>query len=271
MAPKVHGLNVVILALTADLADLQQNLTAVLAAALDKDNRCSDRLQIQDATITPIEPASLVVVQLHYERWACVKLFGKQQVQKLIGGNAVIQVKLTPSVQKSPSCSSSPNWGRFRRMERSANFSARETSANSCAIKFRTPYSPQCKKASTSAPFLPGPPRGRNHPGRPLQRCRRRPPNRHSGWRSPNHRRPAPRPGKTIKEPPAVPLKRAAEENPTATALNGTSPQAGKHAREHFPSQNFSVSRCLCGRSEVNLVRGAATPASLRTLTLQEI
>ncbi|MGC1968321.1 MAG: hypothetical protein WA673_17815 [Candidatus Acidiferrales bacterium] len=98
MAPKVHGLNVVNLGLTADLAELQQNLTPLLAAALDKDNRCSDRIQIQGATITPIEPASLVVVQLHYERWVCVKLFGKQQVQKLIGGNAVIQVKLTPSV-----------------------------------------------------------------------------------------------------------------------------------------------------------------------------
>ena len=98
MAPKVHGLNVVNLALTADLADLQQNLTPLLAAALDKDNHCSDRIQIQNATITPVEPASLVVVQLHYERWACVKLFGKEQVQKLIGGNAVIQVKLTPSV-----------------------------------------------------------------------------------------------------------------------------------------------------------------------------
>jgi hypothetical protein len=98
MAPKVHGLNVVNLDLTADLADLQQNLTPLLAAALDKDNHCADRIQIQDATITPMEPASLVIVQLHYERWACVKLFGKQQVQKLIGGNAVIQVKLTPSV-----------------------------------------------------------------------------------------------------------------------------------------------------------------------------
>lgn len=98
MAPKVHGRNVVNLALTADLADLQQNLTPLLAATLDKDNRCSDRIQIQDATITPLEPSSLVVVQLHYERWVCVKLFGKQQTQKLIGGNAVIQVKLTPSV-----------------------------------------------------------------------------------------------------------------------------------------------------------------------------
>ena len=98
MAPKVHDVNIVNLALNADLADLQQNLAPVLAAALDKDNRCSDRIQIQNATITPIEPASLVVVQLHYERWVCVKLFGKEQVQKLIGGNAVIQVKLTPTV-----------------------------------------------------------------------------------------------------------------------------------------------------------------------------
>jgi hypothetical protein len=101
MAPKVHGLNVLNLELTADLSDLQQNLTAVLASILDKDSHCADRIQIQDATITPIEPASLVIVQLHYERWACVKLFGKQQVQRLIGGNAVIQVKLTPSVAEN--------------------------------------------------------------------------------------------------------------------------------------------------------------------------
>jgi hypothetical protein len=100
-APKSHGLNLLNLELTADLSDLQQNLAALLASGLDKDNRCADRIQIQDATITPIEPASLVVVQLHYERWVCAKLFGKQQVQKLIGGNAVIQVKLTPSVGKN--------------------------------------------------------------------------------------------------------------------------------------------------------------------------
>lgn len=101
MAPKTHGLNAANIDLTADFSDLQQNLAALLASALEKDNRCGDRIQIQDATITPIEPASLVVVQLHYERWACVKLFGKQQVQKLIGGNAVIQVKLTPSVSEN--------------------------------------------------------------------------------------------------------------------------------------------------------------------------
>ncbi len=103
MAAKNHGLNVLNLELTTDLSDLQQNLTALFAAELDKDDRCADRIQIQDATLTPIEPASLVVVQLHYERWVCAKLFGKQQVQKLIGGNAVIRVRLTPSVGENHS------------------------------------------------------------------------------------------------------------------------------------------------------------------------
>jgi hypothetical protein len=103
MLPKTHRLNVANLELTGDLSDLQQNLTALLGAELDKDDRCADRIQIQGATLTPIEPASLVVVQLHYERWVCAKLFGKQQVQKLIGGNAVIQLKLTPSVAENHS------------------------------------------------------------------------------------------------------------------------------------------------------------------------
>lgn len=103
MASKNHGLNVLNLELTADLSDLQQNLTALLGAELDKDDRCADRIQIQDATLTPIEPASLVVVQLHYERWVCAKLFGKQQWQKLIAGNAAIRVKLVPSAGENHS------------------------------------------------------------------------------------------------------------------------------------------------------------------------
>jgi hypothetical protein len=98
MAAKDHGLNILSVDLTADLADLQQNFTAVLASELDKDDRCGDRIQIEDAKLTPAEPASLVVVQLHYERWGCAKFLGKQEVKRLIGGNAVVQMKLTPSV-----------------------------------------------------------------------------------------------------------------------------------------------------------------------------
>ncbi len=95
---KAKGLNLLNLQLTADLSDLQQNMTDLLGAQLDKDEHCGDRLAIQHATLTPIEPASLAVVQLHYERWACAKVFGRQEAKRVVGGNAVMQMKLTPAV-----------------------------------------------------------------------------------------------------------------------------------------------------------------------------
>jgi hypothetical protein len=98
MGAKEHGVNMLSVELTADLADLQQNFTALLGSELDKDERCGDRIHIEDAKLTPAEPASVAVVQLHYERWGCAKLLGKQEVKRLIGGNAVVQMKLTPSV-----------------------------------------------------------------------------------------------------------------------------------------------------------------------------
>jgi hypothetical protein len=101
IAAKDHGFNNLAVELTADLADLQQNLTPLLSAELDKDERCADRMQIEDAKLIPAEPASVAVVQLHYERWACAKLLGKQEVKKLIGGNAVIHLRLTPSVAEN--------------------------------------------------------------------------------------------------------------------------------------------------------------------------
>jgi len=99
MARKDHDLNEMELSLTADLADLQKNIGPVLGAVLDKNSRCADRIQIQDATLLPAPPnATLAVVHLHYERWACVKLFGNEEVKRLVGGNATLQLKLTPSV-----------------------------------------------------------------------------------------------------------------------------------------------------------------------------
>jgi hypothetical protein len=103
IAPKAHGVNNLGVELTADLADVQQNWRALLSAELDKDARCGDRIQIEDATLTPAEPASVAIVHLHYERWGCAKLLGKQEAKKLIGGNAVIQLKLAPSVAENHS------------------------------------------------------------------------------------------------------------------------------------------------------------------------
>jgi hypothetical protein len=98
---KAQGLNILNLQLSADLSDLQQNITDVLSSELDKDDHCGDRIAIQHATLTPVEPASLAVVQLHYERWGCAKVFGKEQAKRLVGGNAVMQLKLTPAVEEN--------------------------------------------------------------------------------------------------------------------------------------------------------------------------
>jgi hypothetical protein len=100
MVENDHDVSVFRLELDADLSDLQQNATALLSSQLDKDDHCGERIAIQNATLEPAPPASVAVVQLHYERWGCAKIFGKQQAKRLVAGNAVIQVKLTPAVEQ---------------------------------------------------------------------------------------------------------------------------------------------------------------------------
>ena len=95
---KQQGLNILKLELTADLSGLQENMTALLSSELDKDDPCGDRIAIQLATLTPLDPATITVVELHYERWACAKVLGKKESKRLVGGNAVMRMKLTPAV-----------------------------------------------------------------------------------------------------------------------------------------------------------------------------
>jgi hypothetical protein len=83
------------LELTADLSDLRQNITQVLRAQLDKADRCGEQITIQNATFTPSTPASMVLVQVHYERWAC---FGGGTPNEMVEGNGSLEVKLTPDV-----------------------------------------------------------------------------------------------------------------------------------------------------------------------------
>jgi hypothetical protein len=89
------------LELNADLSELQQNMTALLGSQLDKDDACGERITIEHAELMPVEPASTAVVQLHYERWACAKVLGKEKSKRLVGGNAVIEVKLTPAIEQN--------------------------------------------------------------------------------------------------------------------------------------------------------------------------
>jgi hypothetical protein len=101
MVSRDGDLEVFKLELSADLSELQRNMTGLLSSQLDKDDHCGDRIAIQNATLVPAEPASVATVQLHYERWACIKAFGKQQAKRVVGGNAVVPVKLTPGVDEN--------------------------------------------------------------------------------------------------------------------------------------------------------------------------
>ena len=100
MLAKTSDVQTFRLQLNADLTGLQENLTPLLAAQLDKDDKCGERIAIQQATLTPAPPAAVATVQLHYERFACVKAFGKQQAKRLVAGNAVVPIRMTPAVEQ---------------------------------------------------------------------------------------------------------------------------------------------------------------------------
>src|ERR1700688_2303574 len=89
------GQNTFKLELTEDMSDLQQDITGVLRGQLDKADACGEQIAIQTAAFTPSEPASLVVVQLHFERWAC---FGKSTINEMAEGNGTVEVRLTPAI-----------------------------------------------------------------------------------------------------------------------------------------------------------------------------
>ena len=111
--PAPRGENVFKLELLGDLSDLQQNITNILRAQLDKSDRCGEHIAIQHATLTPLAPASSVVAQLHFEQWKCLKLLGKERAEKLGGGNGVIEVKLTPAIDEGTTLRFVPEVGRI--------------------------------------------------------------------------------------------------------------------------------------------------------------
>jgi hypothetical protein len=86
--------------LRADLADLQNHLTALLRAELNQANRCGERISVESATLVPAAPTGRLTIELHFEKWACFKAFGKENAKKLVGGNGTVRVILSPRVEQ---------------------------------------------------------------------------------------------------------------------------------------------------------------------------
>jgi len=91
------------LALTADLSDLQQNISTLLSSQLNRSEKCGERLTIDRAELAPGAPSAVLTAYLHYEKWACAKVFGKDVAKRLVGGNGVVDVRLTPAVEDTRS------------------------------------------------------------------------------------------------------------------------------------------------------------------------
>ena len=51
--------------------------------------------------LAPAAPSGLLTANVHYERFGCAKVLGKEAVKRLVGGNAVVEVNLTPSAQEN--------------------------------------------------------------------------------------------------------------------------------------------------------------------------
>jgi hypothetical protein len=91
-----NGQNLFDLKVVADLSDLQQNVTEILRSTIPRSPRCGERIEILEATLTPLEPASQVVTKLHSERWVCMT--GRSPME-VAGGDAEIEIKLSASVE----------------------------------------------------------------------------------------------------------------------------------------------------------------------------
>jgi hypothetical protein len=98
---------------TADLSDLQHHVTELLAAQLNKDDKCGEFLEVQRATLVPTQPSALLTANVRYERTACAKAFGRQIAKKIVSGNGVVEVKLTPVVEANRTVRLAPEVGRI--------------------------------------------------------------------------------------------------------------------------------------------------------------
>jgi hypothetical protein len=93
--------NIFHLTLGADLYDFQQNITGILRPALNRSPNCGERVEIKQAQLMPIPPASVVTAQLHFERWICAPSGSGGGSTEAAGGDGTIEVKLTPTVGES--------------------------------------------------------------------------------------------------------------------------------------------------------------------------
>jgi hypothetical protein len=89
------------LELVADLSDLQQNATPLMRAAIEKSDRCGERLAVRQAMFAPAGNTRLLTLSLHYERWTCGQMSGRLAPTEIAEGDGTAELKLTAALDKA--------------------------------------------------------------------------------------------------------------------------------------------------------------------------
>jgi hypothetical protein len=88
------------LAIMDDLTDFQQNITEVMRGAVDNENACGERLSVRRAVLMPSVPGGSLNLQLHYERWACLRIAGQSTSTELAENDGEVEIHLLPAISQ---------------------------------------------------------------------------------------------------------------------------------------------------------------------------
>lgn len=89
------------LQLTTDLSGLQQNITEILRYRVNKQPLCGVRRSLRRATFAASDPVSMVIAQLHLERWGCFGMAGQTTASELAEADGTLTVKLAAALTQN--------------------------------------------------------------------------------------------------------------------------------------------------------------------------
>jgi hypothetical protein len=88
------------LELYGNLSDLQHNLTELLGG-LNRSSTCGENLTVRRATLTGSGVNGMLLLDLHFERWACMRIGNQTASNELAESDGSVEVRLAPSIGSS--------------------------------------------------------------------------------------------------------------------------------------------------------------------------
>jgi hypothetical protein len=92
---------------------MQQRITELMRAQLDRGNTCGENLAVRQADLMPSRDASALLLKLHYERWTCIRMSGQSASTELAESDGAVEIKLVPTIEPSNAVKITATLGRI--------------------------------------------------------------------------------------------------------------------------------------------------------------